>query len=97
MRPPSTASFREIPYALLTHLPQDIMAAILADDNSKCISFNENDRIQIQVSLIFVPRSRSDYKPALVQVMSWRRTGDKPLPKLLLAQFIEATLGGDEL
>ena len=64
------------------------MAAILADDNSKCIFFNENDRIQIRISLKFVPRSPSDYKPALVQVMPWRQTGDKPLPELVLTQFI---------
>ena len=30
---------------LLTHLPQNKMAAILADGNFKCISLNENDRI----------------------------------------------------
>ena len=60
---------------------------------------NENDRIQIQISLKFVPRSPSDNKPALVQVMAWRRTGDKPLTELMLTQFtdINAALGGDEL
>ena len=40
------------------------MAAILADDNFKCIFF--------LISLKFVPRSPIDNKPALIQVMAWR-------------------------
>ena len=75
---------------LLTHLPLDKMAAILADDNFKCIFFNENYRIMIQISLKYVPRSPIDNKSALVQVMVWRRSGDKPLPEPMLTQFIEA-------
>ena len=42
---------------LLTHLPLDKMAAILADDIFKYIFLNENDGIPIQISLKFVPRS----------------------------------------
>ena len=68
----------------LTHLTLDKMAAILADDNFKCNFLNENDRILIQISLKFVTRSRIDNKPALVQVMAWRRRGDKPLPEPVL-------------
>ena len=34
---------------LLTHLPLDKMAAILADDNFICIFFNEDYRIPIQI------------------------------------------------
>ena len=66
------------------------MAAILADDNFKCIFLNENDRIPIRISLKFIPRSPIDNKPALVQVMAWHRTGDTPLPKLMLTQFSDA-------
>ena len=66
------------------------MAAILADDIFKCIFLNENDRNPIQISLKFVPRSPIDNKPALVQVMAWRRTGDKPLPESMLPQFPDA-------
>ena len=65
----------------LTHPPLDKMAAILADDNFKCIFLNENDKIPIRISLKFFPRSPVDNKPALVQVMAWRRIGDKPLPE----------------
>ena len=45
------------------------MAAVLADELFKCIFLNENDRIPIQISLKFVPRSPIYNKPALVQVM----------------------------
>ena len=31
-----------------------------------------------------------DNKPELVQVMAWRRTGDKPLPETMLTQFTDA-------
>ena len=74
----------------LTHLPQDKIAAIVADGIFKCIFLNENDRTPIQISLKFVPRSPNDNKPALVQAMAWRRTGDKPLPEPMLAQFPDA-------
>ena len=56
------------------------MAAIVADDNFKGIFLNENNEISIRISLKFVPRSPIDNKPALVQVMAWHRTGNKPLP-----------------
>ena len=77
---------------LLTHLRLDKMAAILADDIFKCIFLNENDRIPIQISLKFVPRGPIDNKPALVHVMAWRRTGDKPLPEPMLTPFSDAYL-----
>ena len=59
----------------LTHLPLDKMAAILADDIFICIFLNGNYRIQFQISLKYIPRSPIDNKPALVQVMAWRRIG----------------------
>ena len=66
------------------------MAATLTDDTFKCISLNENDRIPIQISLEFVPRSAIYNKPVLVQVMASCRTGNKPLPEPMLTQFTEA-------
>ena len=38
----------------------------------------------------FVPKSPIDNKWTLVQVMAWRRIGDKPLPEPMLIQFTEA-------
>ena len=62
------------------------MAAILTDD----IFMDENDRIPIHISLKYVPRSPTDNKPALVQVMAWCRAGDKPLPGPVMTQFTDA-------
>ena len=61
------------------------MAAILADDIFKCIFLNENDIIRISFSLKFVSRSLIHNKPALIQVMAWRQTADKPLSEPMLA------------
>ena len=66
------------------------MAAILADEIFKCIFLNENDRVLIKVSLKFVPRSSIDNKLVLVQVMAWRRIGDKPLSGPMLNRFTDA-------
>ena len=60
------------------------MAAILVDDIFKCIFVHENYRIAIQISLKLVPKGPIDSKSALVQVMAWRLTGDKPLPQLMV-------------
>ena len=68
------------------------MAAILADDCFKCIFMNETFCISIRVSLKFVPHGLIDNKSALVQVMAWRRTGDKPLPEPVLTQFTDACI-----
>ena len=46
------------------------------------------------MSLKCVPRCPTDNKPALVQVMAWRRRGDKPLPEPMLTQFIDAYMCG---
>ena len=51
----------------------------LADDIFKCIFFIENVWIPIKNSLKFVPRGPINNIPALVQIMAWRRPGDKPL------------------
>ena len=81
---------------LLTHLPLDRVAAILADDILKRLLVNENIRISIQISLKSVPKCSIDNKPALVQVMAWRQaiTWSNADP---VYRRIYAALGGDEL
>ena len=74
----------------LTYLTLDKMAANLADDIFNCILLNENDRIPIQISLKYVPRTPVDNMPVVVQVMAWRWTGDKPLPEPMMTRFIDA-------
>ena len=61
-----------------------------ADDIFKCIFMNEKFCILIQISLKFVHKGRIDNKTSLVQVMAWRRTGDKPLPEPMLIQSTDA-------
>ena len=75
---------------ILTHLPLDKMAAILADDIFKCIFMNEKLHILIPISLKFVPKGPIDNKSALAQVMAWRRTGDKRLPEPMFDGFADA-------
>ena len=75
---------------LLTHLPLDKMADTFADNIFKRIFFNENVRLLIQISVKFVPRGSNDNKSALVQVMAWCRTGNKPLHEQMLTQFTDA-------
>ena len=66
------------------------MAATFTDKIFTFIFLNENIWILIQFSLKFLPKGPIDNKLALVQVMAWHRTGDKPLPEPMLAQFTDA-------
>ena len=70
------------------------MAAI---SHFKCIFMNEKFCILIWISLNVVPKGPINNIPALVQIMAWRRPGDKPLSKPMPTQFpdIYATLGVD--
>ena len=55
-----------------------------ADDTFKLIFLNENVRISIKISLKFVPKGPINNNPALVQIMTWRRSGDKPLSEPMM-------------
>ena len=55
-----------------------------ADDIFKRIFVNENVRISIKISLKFVPKGPINNIPALVQIMAWRRAGDKPLSETMM-------------
>ena len=63
---------------------------MLADDILNCIFLNENDRISIQISMKYVPRSPFYNRPTLGQVIPWRWAGNKPLPEPVMTQFIDA-------
>ena len=60
----------------------------LADDIFKCIFLNENVWIPIKISLKFVPKDPINNIPALVQIMSWRRPGDKPLSESMMVSLL---------
>ena len=55
------------------------------DDIFKCMILNENVWIPNTIRLKFVPKGQIDNNTALVQVMAWRRTGDKPLSEPMMA------------
>ena len=55
-----------------------------ADDMFKCIFLNENVWIPIKISLKFVPKGPINNIPALVQIMAWRRPGEKPLSEPMI-------------
>ena len=61
-----------------------------ADDNFKCILWNENIIISIKISFKFVPMVRINNTPALVQVMAWCRPGDKPLSGPMMVYLTDA-------
>ena len=54
------------------------------DDIFKCIFLNENASTAIKISLKFVPKGPFNNIPALVQIMAWRRLGDKPLSESMM-------------
>ena len=58
-----------------------------ADNTFKHISLNENVWVSIKISLKFVPKGPINDIPALVQIMSWRRPGDKPLFETMMVRL----------
>ena len=58
------------------------------DDIFKCIFLNENVWIPIKISLKFVPKVPINDIPALVQIMAWRRKGDKPLYETMMVSLL---------
>ena len=70
------------------------------DDTFKSIFLNENVRIWIKISVKFVPKGQIDNIPLLVQIMAWRRPGDKPLSEAIMVNLpthIYMSLGLNEL
>ena len=57
------------------HFPDDIFEFIL---------FYENGRISIKITLECVSQGPIDTIPALVQIMAWRRIGDRPLSEPIM-------------
>ena len=59
-----------------------------ADDIFKCIFLNKNVWIPIKISQKFVPKGAINNIPALVQIMAWRRPGDKPLSEPMMVSLL---------
>ena len=60
----------------------------ILDDIFKCIFLNENVWILIIISMKLVPKVRINNIPALVQIMAWRRLGDKPLSESMVVSLV---------
>ena len=59
-----------------------------ADNTFKRIFLNENVRISIKISLTFVTKGPINDNLALVQIMAWRRSGDKPLSEPMMVSLL---------
>ena len=91
------ASFKPVPRTMMTKLLTIYCINSLrprrnrphfADDIFKCIFLNENVWIPIKFSLKFVPEGPINNISALVQIMAWRRPGDKPLSELMMVSLL---------
>ena len=80
--------WRENENEILTHWGRDKMAAISQATLSKHIFLNENVTISIKISLKFIPKGPFNNNPALVQIMAWRRSGDKPLFEPIMVSLL---------
>ena len=78
-----------ITMAVLTYWGRDKIATISQTTFSKEF-FNQNVQISINISMRFVPKGPINNIPALVQMMVWRRLGEKPLsePMVTLLTYI---------
>ena len=63
------------------------MVATLADDTFKYKFVDENILISIKLSLKFVPYGPINNNPEFVQIMPWRRIGDKPLSQPMMVRL----------
>ena len=77
-----------VQFSWISHLPLDKMAAISQTTYSNAF-FYERQVLYFDSNFTEVCSHGSNWSP-LVQLMAWRRTGDKPLPEPMLSQFTDA-------
>ena len=93
IRPPCSShstnyKFRHDVFKLFNTLRPRQNGRHFADDTLKCIFANENVWIPIKISLKFVPKFPINNIPGLVQIMAWRRSGDKPLSEPMMDSLL---------
>ena len=87
---PKTKMMTNIPIAIWHHQTTVNILRLrqnwhnFAEHIYECIFLDENVWISITISLKFVPKVRINNILALVQIMAWRRPGDKPLSKTMM-------------
>ena len=72
----------------LYHHHKDLHSCHFPDNIIKCIFLNENIWISIEISLKFVPRGPINNIPAFIQIMAWRRPGNKPLSESMMVSLL---------
>ena len=60
----------------------------IPDDIFKCIFLNENVWISVKIPPKFVPMGPVNNIPSLVQIVAWRRPGDKPLSEPMMVSLL---------
>ena len=58
------------------------------DDNFKGIFVNENAWLSLKIPLTFLPMVSINSIPELVQIMAWRRLGDRPLSESIVVTLL---------
>ena len=74
--------------AALIHWGWHKLAAIFQTSFWKRIFINKNILILFKISMKFLPMGSINNIPALVQIMAWCRTGDKPLFEPMLMRLL---------
>ena len=74
-------------YSLNTLRPRQIGRSFV-EDTFKRIFLNENVRISIKTLLKLVLKGPINNNPTLVQIMAWRRSGDKPLSEPMMVSLL---------
>ena len=69
------------------HIEAETNGRHFEDDIFKWIFLNESVWITIKISLKFVPKGPINKIPSLVQIMAWRRPGDKPLSEPMMVDL----------
>ena len=67
-----------------THIEAETKWPSISWRHFKCICVNENVWISFNISLKFVPWGPINDFPALVEIMTWRQTGGKPLSETMM-------------
>ena len=86
--PPTHCFWNYLPPVTIITLRPSRNEQHFADDIFKRIFFNENVWISIKISLKFVLKGPINNIPALVQIMAWRRPGDKPLSEPMMVRLL---------
>ena len=80
-------NFKEYTATVLNTLRPRQNGRHFTDDTFKRIFLNDNVGISIKISLKFVHKGPMNNIPALVQMMAWRRPGDKSLSEPMVVRL----------